>query len=357
MIYIRNWAVGIVLAAGLIVGMTSCSKMNKLLKSGDVELIYQEGIKAYEAKKWRKASSYFEVAYNSLYTTGRVDTVLFYLGNAQYNLGLYDISADIFDQYRKNHGKRSFSEEAEFLLPMSYYKMSRTVERDQTETRKAMVAFTEYLNRYPESVRADDIKTIMEEMQLKLYEKEYINASLYEKLRQYPAAVTALRNALKESPESPYREEMMYLICKSWYEYATNSIPQRKLDRYMKMVDAYYNFVAEFPDSKSYRKSLDKMYVEGQAYVEHNQKITMDIEKNKIDIESRQESIDEQKKQIKTITDPLERRIAKNKLKAEQESLRQLKKQIKVEAKFLKNSGSKKKLSKATTEEPAATDE
>lgn len=315
--------------------------MNKLLKSKNTEQIYQAALDSYRNKKFRNATVYFEAVYNDLYSSDRADTILFYTAKSYYNQGMYDLAADGFDQYRKVFSRRPFSEEAEFLLPMCWYHLSRPAERDQTETHKAITTFNEYLNRYPQSIKAEDIKRMLEELQNKLYEKEFINASLYFKLQRYPASVAALRNSLKDMPETPYRETMMYLICKSWYNYAKNSIPARKLDRYMKMVDSYYNFKSDYPDSKNYLKDLDKMFREAKSYVDNNQQAAVDIEKNRIDAESLKESIKQQKANLKTISDQLERSQAKNRLKQDEATLKALQTQIKAEAKKLKKSDSR----------------
>ena len=317
-------------------GLASCSQMNRLLKSKDTEKIYQAGIDAYRNKKYRKAVDYFEAVYNDLYSTDRADTLLFYSSKAYYMQGLYDLAAEGFDQYRKNFSRRPFAEEAEYLLPMCYYHLSRPVERDQEETYKAITTFNEYLNRHPESIKAEDIRLMLEELQQKLYEKAFVNASLYFKLQRYPASVAALRYSLKETPETPYREQMMYLICQSWYNYAKNSVPARKLDRYMKMVDSYYNFRSEFPESAAALKSLNRMFRDAKAYVDQNQQAAVDIEKNRIDAESLKAEIRVQKEKLRGMTDQLERDAAKRKLRADEASLKEQQKRIKAEAKQLK---------------------
>lgn len=329
----------------VLLSLASCSQTGKVLKSKDTEKIYQAALEAYRAKEYKTAITFFEAIYNDMFSSNRADTILFYNSKSYYYDGAYDIAIDGFDGYRKNFSRRPFSEEAEYLLPMAYYHLSRPAERDQTETHMAITTFNEYLNRYPESIKADDIKIIIEELQNKLYEKAFINAALYFKIRQYPASIAALRHSLKDMPETPYRETMMYLICKSWYNYAKNSTPARKLDRYMKMVDSYYNFKTEFPDNVNYIKELDKMYLEAQTYVDYNQQTTIDIEKNRIDAESLKESIKLQKEKLRTISDQLERNQAKLKLKADQATLKQQHATIKSEAKTLKKNDAKVKKS------------
>jgi len=71
---------------------------------------------------------------------------------------------------------------------------------------------------------------------------------------------------LKKFPDSPHREELMYLIVKSSYELAHNSIETLQRDRYMSMMDSYYSFVAEFPESK-HVKELNRMLDEAKRYI------------------------------------------------------------------------------------------
>lgn len=335
------------------IGLASCGNMNRLLKSKNTEDIYQAALDSYRHKKYRNATVYFEAVYNDLYSSDRADTILFYTSKAYYNQGMYDLAADGFDQYRKAFSRRPFAEEAEYLLPMCWYHLSRPVERDQTETRKAITTFNEYLNRHPESIKAPDIRQMLEELQHKLYEKEFINASLYFTLQRYPASVAALRYSLKAMPETPYRETMMYLISKSWYNYAKNSVPARKLDRYMKMVDSYYNFKSEFPNSTGYLKELDKMFREAKSYVDNNQQAAVDIEKNRIDAESLKESIKQQKTKLRSISDQIERYQAKSKLKEDEATLKSQQARIKAEAKKLKRSDSKLRKSDTKTSREA----
>ena len=106
----------------------------------------------------------------------------------------------------------------------------------------------------------------LDELQNKLYDKSYINARTYYKIGRYKSAVVALRNALKEYPETPHREEILYLTVKSCHELATNSVRALQRDRYLDMLDAYYTFVADFPESK-YRKELDRLQKTARRYL------------------------------------------------------------------------------------------
>ncbi len=58
----------------------------------------------------------------------------------------------------------------------------------------------------------------------------------------------------------------MYYIVAANYQYATNSVKERQKERFLNLVDEYYNFISEFPESK-YRKEVDDMFQKSQSYL------------------------------------------------------------------------------------------
>ena len=105
----------------------------------------------------------------------------------------------------------------------------------------------------------------------RLHDKEFLNAYTYYKIGKHKSAIVALKNALRKYPETPHREELMYLIVGSGYELAHNSVQRKQTDRYLSMLDSYYTFIAEFPES-THRKEVDRMAKEAKDYLAKNQK-------------------------------------------------------------------------------------
>ncbi len=257
--------------ATLFMGAASCTNYSKLLKSKDYDKMYHEALKYYEAKKYNKVITLLDEITPYYQGMPREDTIRFYNAAATYNTGDFQTSELLFDTFRRTFGRTSpFAEQAEYMYAMGFYYSSPKPERDQTNTVKALMAIDEYLDHYPNSPKRDKLTACIAELQRKMYDKEFLNSRLYYKIGKYKSAVTALKNALDASPENPHREEMMYLITKSGYELAHNSIESLQMDRYLKMMDYYLNFASEFPDSK-YGRELAKMMDEAKSYVaSHN---------------------------------------------------------------------------------------
>jgi outer membrane protein assembly factor BamD len=123
-----------------------------------------------------------------------------------------------------------------------------------------------FLVRYPNSKRAEECEKYITELREKLIEKSFLGAKTYFDLEDYKASLTALNSSLADFPETKYREEILYMIVKSSYLLAVNSIAVKQPERFQDSVDDYYSFIAEYPDSK-YKKDATRMYENSSQYL------------------------------------------------------------------------------------------
>ena len=106
-----------------------------------------------------------------------------------------------------------------------------------------------FLTRFPESERAGDALKLIDEMNDKLLEKSFMSARLYFDMGDYKSAIIALKNSLIDFPKTRHREEIMFLILKSSFLLADNSVLERQLERFQTTLNEYYLFIEEFPES------------------------------------------------------------------------------------------------------------
>ena len=222
-----------------------CSGYNKLLKSNDREQMYKAALDYFEKGKFDKTLQLFE------------EIAPYYQGTVR-------------EDFRRRFGRSPVVEEAEYKYAMGFYYMSPPANRDQTSTYMAITSINEYLQRYPNSLKKQLCLIRLDELQQTLYDKSFINARTYYKIGRYKSAVVALRNALREYPETPHREEILYLTVKSCYELAANSVHALQTDRYLAMLDAYYPIVSAFP-ARGYRRELDRLQKTAREYLDKHQ--------------------------------------------------------------------------------------
>ncbi len=100
---------------------------------------------------------------------------------------------------------------------------------------------------------------LIDKLRWKLEIKSFNNAKLYYDLKDYKAAIVALKNSLLKFPDTQYREELLFLILKSSYMLAENSINKKKVERYNNTLTEYHAFIDEYSNSNK-QKSAERIY-------------------------------------------------------------------------------------------------
>ena len=80
------------------------------------------------------------------------------------------------------------------------------------ETEQAIEEFQLFMDRYPASAYRDSCQSMVDGLRRKLEIKSFESAHLYYHTGKYKSAVIAFENAMKEYPDTPFREKMQWLI-------------------------------------------------------------------------------------------------------------------------------------------------
>jgi outer membrane protein assembly factor BamD len=251
----------------------SCSGYEKLLKSRDYKLKYEKAMEYYNAEEYVKAATLFDQIAPVYKGTIKADTIFYYQAMSYYMQRDYILSGHHFKQLAINYPRSTYAEESDYMSGYCFYKLSPKPSLDQENTIKAITSFQLFMIKYPRSTRVEEARSLIEEMRNKLVEKSYLNGKLYYDLGDYKASIIALRNSLNEFPDTKYREELMFLILKSSYLLADNSIIQKRKERFQDTIDEYYTFISEFPESK-FRKEAEKIYESATSIVGTDSQLT-----------------------------------------------------------------------------------
>ena len=247
----------------IVVFLTSCGEYQKLLKSRDPEQKYQAALQYFNQKQYVKAQTLLDDVSSYYKGTERSEDVLAYLARCYMGQKLYESATNYYEAYVRNYPKGKYATEAYFQIGHCQYLDSPDARLDQEITRKAIEAFTQFVELYPESPYAEQAYQEMSELYDKLAYKELKSAQLYYNLgsylgNNYLSCEIVAKNALKNYPSNKYQEEFNWLILQAKYAQMVNSFEDRKLERARDTQDEYYNFITEYPASK-HRKDADKM--------------------------------------------------------------------------------------------------
>ena len=87
-------------------------------------------------------------------------------------------------------------------------------------------------------------------LRARLERKSFEKGKLYFRMEKFRSAIIALNTTILEFPDTQYKEEVLYLILKSNYLFAVNSVISKKVERFEESIKSYYTFVDSFKNSK-----------------------------------------------------------------------------------------------------------
>jgi outer membrane protein assembly factor BamD len=235
--------------------LASCSDYQKLLSSTDYDQKYKKSIEYFEKKDYTRASTLMEELLTLYRGTDKAEEVNYRYAYCYYHQQDYVMAGYYFKNFVASFPNSPFAEECAFMVAYCYYQDSPSSSLDQANTYKAIDELQMFMNQHPASTRITECNKLIDELREKLVKKSFDSASLYYKLGDYKAAITALNNGLKEFPDTRYREELQFLVVRSSYELAIRSITDKIKERYQNTVEAYLAFKEEFPESKHMREA------------------------------------------------------------------------------------------------------
>ncbi len=239
----------------------ACNKYQKLLKSTDYELKYTEAIAYYEKKEYLKSIQLLDELLVIYKGTAKAEEVNYYYAEAHYGNNDFILAGYYLKKFANMFPKSKHAEQCSFQSAQCFYYDSPNYKLDQSNTYRAIEEFQVFVNKFPESPYVDTCNYMIDNLRDKLEIKSYYNAKLYLDLEDYKAATIALKSALKDFPDTKFREEISFYAFKSAFLYAKNSIRKKRKERYIKSLDEYYVFIDEFSESQ-YLKKAEKYFVQ-----------------------------------------------------------------------------------------------
>ena len=248
-------------------------RFNKLVKSADMEAKYLAAVKYFEKEDYSKAIILFEELVNIYRGTARAEEVNYYFAYCNYNMEDYLVAGYQFRNYVKSFPNNKHTEECAYLNAYCFYLNSPEYSLDQIDTKLAIKEFQKFTNQYPQSLKIPECNKLLDELRGKLERKSYENAMLYYNMNNYKAANVTFVNHLKDFPGNKHTEELNFLIIKSYYLLALNSIESKKQERFKMAIESYIKFIDGFPKSE-YIKAAESIYTSALKNLEKYNKPT-----------------------------------------------------------------------------------
>jgi outer membrane protein assembly factor BamD len=269
---LKNRFSSILLLITAVLIISSCSKFNRLQKTGTDTEKYDAAINYYKKGEFYKAGILFEELIPLLKGSSESEMAQFYNAYCQFQQGQYSTSQMYFKRFYDTYARSDYAQEALYMHAFSLYKDSSPFNLDQTSTFTAISAMQDFINTYPESAFREECTRYILELRAKLEKKAYEKAKLYYKVSDYnpmslKSAVISIDNFRKDFPDSKYNEELSYLKVGAQFNLAENSFDFKQKERYADVVKFYQELVDKFPQG-NYVRDAEKMYASSQRQLE-----------------------------------------------------------------------------------------
>lgn len=239
--------------------MFSCGKYQKVLKSDDYNYKYKQAVLYYENDDYNRAMPLFNELSTVMKGTSKIQEVSFYYAYCNYSTGDNLTAAYLFRNYTINFPNSKHTEECAYMSAYCYYNEAPAYSLDATNTYRAIKELQAFVDRYPASSRIEKCNNLIDELRAKLSLKAFENAKQYYVTSNFKSAIIALDNVLIDYPSFENREEVHFLIVRSTYLLAINSISTKIEERLTATLEAYMHFKDNYPNS-SYLKELESTH-------------------------------------------------------------------------------------------------
>ena len=213
--------------------------------------------KYYEKGQYYRAVPLLEELIPIYRGTEKSERLYYIYAYCEYNMRDYILAAHRFQTFVRTFPFSRYSEECQFMSAICHYKLSPKYSLDQEDTYLAVSQFQTFVNQYPQSEKIDSCNALLDDLRIKLEEKAFKVSVQYFHTEHYRAALTSLQNNLQDYPDTKHREEIVFVMLKSNYYWAKNSIESKKEERFLNTKKAYAKFAASFPNSKFLKEAAE----------------------------------------------------------------------------------------------------
>lgn len=250
---------------------SSCGEYQLLLKSTDYNLKYEKAKEYYDLGSYDKSITLLKEVVPIFKGTSLAEESLYLQAMSYFRQGDYMFAEHYFYQIIRTYPRNENVKDCYFNRAYCFYKQSPRAKLDQSTSDQAIEAFAIFMDLYPEAKEVKEAQQYVDDLQDKLAYKAYLNAKLYYDLggylgNNYEAAIITAENCLKQYPGNKHSEELSFLVLESRFIIAENSISEKREKRYRAVVDEYYSFMNDYPESDE-KKKADQIFKKSQKMI------------------------------------------------------------------------------------------
>jgi len=170
----------------------------------------KNAIRLYEDEDDEEAVKEFEAILLQYSGSSLVDDAQYYLAQTRFLRQEYIIAAYEFSKLIKNMPASTFVADSQFMLAECYFELSPNYNLDQTYTVKAIEEFQAFIDFFPLNEKVQDAEARIHRLNIKLAEKDFTVAYIYEKLDYYTASMKYYDKVVETYHDTKYAPKALF---------------------------------------------------------------------------------------------------------------------------------------------------
>ncbi len=213
---------------------------NKPKPDWTAEQYYSYAKKKFDDKDYYEAVNEFTVVVLRFAGSTVADSAQFYLAESHYYMKEYLIAAVEFEKLINDMGRSPLVPDAQFKLAECYYKLSPRPALDQLYTNKAIREYQYFIEEYPTHKNKEEAEKKILELRNKLARKDWGNAEVYRKIREFKSALIYYDQVLDNYYDTEWADDALYGKIRVLNEMEDYDRARQELDK----------FIIQFPESE-----------------------------------------------------------------------------------------------------------
>ncbi len=202
---------------GLLRGERDIDLATYVEQTDPADVLYNQGLANMNAGRLNEASKKFE-AIDRQHPYSEYGRKALVMGAfADYRQGKYEEAINAGKRYVQLYPTDPDAAYAQYIVGLSYFRQIRDVTQDQKESRRAIEAMEEVVQRWPDSEYVEDAKTKIRFARDQLAGKEMQVGRYYLERREYIAAIKRFRYVVENYSNTRQVEEALARLTEAYY--------------------------------------------------------------------------------------------------------------------------------------------
>jgi outer membrane protein assembly factor BamD len=197
--------------------LISCSGTKDRKKWGPKEF-FREAMEKYNDESYFEAVTDFSAILLRFSGSTIADSAQYFLGMSHYNMDEFILAAAEFERLVNAMNQSPLVPQAQYMLAQSYNDLSPRAALDQEYTLRAIREYQNFVEEFPSDSQKDKAEENIIHLRGKLSEKEYENAEIYRKMKEFKAALIYYDEVLSKYYDSKWADDALMGKIKTYIE-------------------------------------------------------------------------------------------------------------------------------------------